>query len=583
MLDRFNNPAAPPQGIWNRRFDFRQGGTFKGVQAQLGYLAALGTRAIWISPVLKNAQPEGRWNYHGYGAQDFLTVDGRFASDGQSATAARELAALIDEAHARGLYVVLDIVLNHAAEVFDYVRNGDVVADFVDPAVMDAPLGSEPAVRWRDGTGAARTDWEDQLPPQVGPDDAVWPADLQNHLFFRRRGAKLSDARDWRGFVPGDFSTMRQLVAEYDATAPGQEPLRARYGVSPVLSILIRIHQYLIAQFDVDGFRVDTVKYVEPNAIQTFGNAMREFALSLGKQNFFTFGEVYDDEQTIAAFVGRSGGSGDGFGIDAALDFPLFFKLPAVAKGFMDVAAIRSVFTGRKAVEAGLLSSHGEAGQYFVSFLDNHDQHERIRNPLTPDAQVLLAVTLLFTLQGIPCLYYGTEQGLSGTVDENGNPDLTANESTREALWGKLGAFDTGTVAYRHIAAITALRTGDPALCFGRLYFREVSGNGLDFGHSSGAGGLVAFSRILFDREVLVIANTGAQAFSGAVVLDRDINTSAQRMRIAYSNFDSAAETATRLIPAANFYVPGQPVTHGTASALDVTVAGNEVQVFVPV
>jgi len=54
-------------------------------------------------------------------------------------------------------------------------------------------------------------------------------------------------------------------------------------------------------------------------------------------------------------------------------------------------------------------------------------------------------------------------------------------------------------------------------------------------------------------------------------------------MRIAYSNFDSAAETATRLIPAANFYVPGQPVTHGTASALDVTVAGNEVQVFVPV
>jgi len=126
MLDRFNNPAAPPQGIWNRRFDFRQGGTFKGVQAQLGYLAALGTRAIWISPVLKNAQPEGRWNYHGYGAQDFLTVDGRFASDGQSATAARELAALIDEAHARGLYVVLDIVLNHAAEVFDYVMSSPI-------------------------------------------------------------------------------------------------------------------------------------------------------------------------------------------------------------------------------------------------------------------------------------------------------------------------------------------------------------------------------------------------------------------------------------------------------------------------
>ena len=87
MLDRFNNTVAPPNGVWNRRFDFRQGGTFKGVQAQLGYLVALGVRAIWISPVLKNAQPEGRWNYHGYGAQDFLIVDSRFASDGQSATA----------------------------------------------------------------------------------------------------------------------------------------------------------------------------------------------------------------------------------------------------------------------------------------------------------------------------------------------------------------------------------------------------------------------------------------------------------------------------------------------------------------
>ena len=410
MLDRFNNPAAPPTGTWNRRFDFRQGGTFKGVQSRLGYLAALGIGAIWISPVLKNAQPGGRWNYHGYGAQDLLTVDGRFASDGTSATAERELAELVDEAHARGLYVVLDVVLNHAAEVFDYVRNGAVVADFADASVIDAPLGGEPAVRWRDSAGTPRPDWENRLPapPVVGPDDAVWPKDLQNHLFFRRRGAKVSDTPDWRGFVPGDFSTMRQFVVEYDATVTGQEALRAKYGVRPVLGVLIRAHQYLMARFDIDGYRIDTVKYVHPDAIETFGNAMREFALSLGKQNFFTFGEVYDDERTIAAFVGRNGGRSDGYGIDAALDFPLFFKLPAIAKGFMDVSAIRAVFQDRKNEEAELLSSHGEAGRFFVSFLDNHDQHERIRHPLTPEAQVLLALALLFTLQGIPCVYYGT-------------------------------------------------------------------------------------------------------------------------------------------------------------------------------
>ena len=584
MLDRFNNTAAPPNGAWNRRFDFRQGGTFKGVQAQLGYLAALGIRAIWMSPVLKNARPEGRWNYHGYGAQDFLTVDGRFASDGRSDTAERELAELVDEAHARGLYVVLDIVLNHAAQVFDYVRDGTAVADFADAAVINAPLGGEPAVRWRDRESTARHDWENDLPgpPVVGQDDAVWPVDLQNRLFFRRRGSKISDTPDWRGFVPGDFSTMRQLVLEYDASAPGQEGLRAVHGVRPVLNILIRAHQYLIARFDIDGFRIDTVKYVHPEAVEVFGNAMREFALSIGKRNFFTFGEVYDNEATIAAFIGRNGGSGEGFGIDAALDFPLFFKLPRVAKRFEDVSTLRTVFEDRKKQEAELLSSHGEAGRFFVTFLDNHDQHERIRHPLTPETQVLLAIALLFTLQGIPCLYYGTEQGLSGTVDDDGNPDLSANESSREALWGKPGAFDTGTAMFRHVQAIARLRAGEPALCFGRLYFRDVSGNGIDFGHSFGMGGLVAFSRILSDREVVVVANTGARRFSGAVLVDRDINAAPRRMRIAYSNHGSAGESETRLIAAANVSHSGRPVTQGTTAALDVTLEANEVKVFVP-
>ena len=128
LLDRFNNPAQAPQGPeWNRRFDFRHGGTFKGVQAQLGYLEQLGARAIWLSPVLKNAKPDTAFNYHGYGIQDFLNLDERFASDGTQSTAEGELVELIDEAHARGMFVVLDIVLNHTARVFDYVRGNGVV------------------------------------------------------------------------------------------------------------------------------------------------------------------------------------------------------------------------------------------------------------------------------------------------------------------------------------------------------------------------------------------------------------------------------------------------------------------------
>ncbi len=585
LIDRFNNPAAPPLGpAWNQRFDFRHGGTFKGVQAQLGYLEQLGVKAIWMSPVLKNPKPDVQWNYHGYQTQDFLSLDARFASDGTTSTAERELIALVDEAHARGIYVIVDIVLNHTARVFDYVRPEGVVASFSDRGVMEGPLGSEPPIQWLNGFGFPRSDWTQDLPDpsQLSPDDAVWPIDLQQRIFFRRRGQKLTDDPDPLGFVRGDFGDMRQLVVEYDASGFDQAGLRARYGVRPVLSVLIRAYHYLVARYDIDGFRLDTVKYVEPEAIEIFGNAMREFALSIGKKNFFTFGEVYDDETTIAKFVGRNGGSGEGFGIDAALDFPLFYELPGVAKGLVPVEAIRRVFLERKQQEQELLSTHGEAGRFFVTFLDNHDQQARVQHPNTPPEQVTLALGLLFTLQGIPCVYYGTEQGLRGTVDPSGNADLNALESAREALWGKTPTpFDQGHPVYRAIQALAQLRRAEPPLAYGRLYFREVSGNGIDFGHSFGSGGVVALSRILVDREVLVVANTGRVTFSGFVLVDLDLNSPPRQMRVDFSNLGTTGKDTVTVVPAARFHRDGQ-VTIGRAAALPVVLRGSELQVLVP-
>ena len=585
LIDRFNNSSARPTHAWNRRYDFRQGGTFKGVQAQLGYLEQLGVKAIWISPVLKNARPsDWRYNYHGYGQQDFLNLDDRFASDGTLHTAEQELSALIQEAHARGMFVILDIVLNHTARVFDYVRPDGVVTGFSDLTVMNGPLGTEPSVQWLNGLGWPRADWQDHhlsSSDTLHPDDAVWPADLQHHVFFRRRGAKLGDAPDDRGFVRGDFGDMRQLVVEYDATQSGQERLREQYGVAPVLNILIRAHQYIMARYDVDGFRIDTVKYVHPEAIETFGNAMREFAITLGKKNFYTFAEVYDNETTIAKFTGRNGGGGEGFGVDAALDFPLFHTLPGVAKGLSDVREIYRVFIDRKAQEGELLSSHGEAGRFFVSFLDNHDQRERIQHPHTPAEQVTLAIALLFCLQGIPCLYYGTEQGLSGTVTPDGDPDLTANESSREALWGMPNAFDMTGKVFRTIKSLSDLRMNEPPLTCGRMYFREVSQNGQDFGMSYGVGGLIAFSRILVDREIVIVANTGHRDSSGSVVVDRDIHVTPRKMKMAFSNLETTAETITRNIGTAAFYRDGKRST-GPTAVLDFSLRASEVQVFVP-
>lgn len=586
MLDRFASDRNPPRGPWNQRYYGRQGGTFKGLTQQLNYLRDLGANALWISPILKNPKPwEG--DYHGYAAQDFLNVDERFASDGTRATAEKELNELVDQAHARDMYVILDIVLNHAGRVFDYVRPDGVVDQFSDETLINGSWDEKlPPIQWLNGYGQPRSDWQDQIPlgTVVSPDDAVFPADLQRADFFRRRGCKVNDNPGPRGFVMGDFGDMRQFVLEYDATRPELADVRQKYGAAPVLNILIRAYQYLVAKYDIDGFRIDTAKYVSSHHLETFGNAMREFAQEIGKRNFFTFGEIYDSEQTIAKFVGRDSQDVDGFGVDAALDFPLFYKLPVVVKSLgLGVESIREVFQTRKDAEKNSISSHGEAGQYFVSFLDNHDQTQRFHHPATPPNQITMGLAVLFTLQGIPCIYYGTEQGLTGTVDANGTSDLEALESVREALWGKPHAFDNSNDFYKHVQSLSTLRNTETALRYGRLYFREVSGNGQDFGHSSGVGGVLAFSRILNDREILITANTSTtQVFNGFALQDPDLNRSPQTMRVVYSNQGNTLQCQVRRIPQARFWESGQSKGVADAAAVFVSLAPAEVQILVP-
>ncbi|HEV3414275.1 MAG TPA: alpha-amylase family glycosyl hydrolase [Puia sp.] len=586
MTDRFNNDQKPPAGPWNQIYGYRQGGTFNGIAAQLDYLQKLGVGAIWITPVLKNsAPPAWEYNYHGYGIQDFLTVDARFASDGTAATAEQELAALIDAAHARDIYVIFDIVINHSTRAFDYFLNGTTIVELDNnAAIMNAPPGSEPPIEWLNGLGFPRADWTNNFPPgtSLSPDDAVWPSDLQRADFFRRRGNRLSDNSPTTGnFIEGDFGSFRQLVMEYAANAPDQSALHTSYGQYPVLNIMIQAYWYLIARFDIDGFRIDTVKYVDPDKMEQFANAMREFALSIGKRNFFTFGEIWDNEQTIGNFIGRN--STDGFGIDAALDYPLFYALPGYAKCQTPVESVRQIFENRKKDEAHRLSSHGEAGKYFVSFLDNHDQKMRFHHAATPKEQVLLGLAVLFCLQGIPCIYYGTEQGLQGTVDANNQPTLNSLESVREALWGKPTAFDSTNEYYKGIQTIAQLRNNETALQYGRIYFRPVSGDGNGFGLSYGIGGILAFSRILAGREIITIANASTTTpFNGFVLADADTNRAMPTYQTVYSNLSpTVSRTMQSLIGKTLYYRDKPPVTANIV-ALPVDLLPSEVQIFAP-
>lgn len=511
VTDRFNNPLAQPHRNSDDNTEDFQGGTLNGVRAKLDYLQDLGVGAIWLSPVQMNCLY--RPSYHGYGIQNFLEFDPRLASDPTAALndpslVESELTDLVDAAHARGLYVIFDVVLNHVGDVFEYATNGG--------GASEAPFRENPyPVRWRDSSGHGRTDWADAAGiTGASASELVWPRELQDNGFFRRQGKGIGDGA-------GDFASLKELATE-----------RSEY----LRNVLIRAHQYLVAKFDADGFRIDTLKFIEPEFARVFGNAMREYALSIGKKNFFTFGEVYDDEEKIASYIGRNTitDSSDLIGVDAALDFPLFYELPWVAKGLRPPSALAGLYDHRKNVQRGILSSHGDAGRFFVTFLDNHDQHQRLyfTDPADPhkfDDQLTLAVGCLFALQGIPCLYYGTEQGLNG----GGN----VLEAVREALWGKPGAFDTGHAFYRAIRQLSEIRRQVPALRYGRQYFRPVSGNGTDFGISQYSGGVVSFSRILNDTEIVVAANTStASDWSGRVLVDSILNPAGSTFSDLFTN-----------------------------------------------
>ena len=573
LVDRFANPLHPPALPYDSPERVFQGGTLAGVRDQLDYLAGLGIGAIWLSPVLKNCQyrPD---SYHGYGIQDFLTVDPRFASDPVSAAAdpslaEQELRALVDAAHAHGIHVILDIVLNHTGDVFAYDVDG-ITQDRAD--WRDSPY----AVQWRDQIGAARPDWPTPAAAPGGPprDAVVWPVELQRNEVFRRQGAG--------GEEGGDFESLKELVTAYE------EPDAAGAWGYPVRRSLIRAYQYLIARFDVDGFRIDTLKYVEPDFARTFGNAIREYAQSIGKLNFFTFGEVYDGDEKIARFIGRgTSQDGDIVGVDAALDFPLFFVLPGVAKGMRPPTDLAAMYTHRRAVQRDLVSSHGEASRYFVTFLDNHDQTHRFFHADTGDEtryadQLTLALACLYTLPGIPCIYYGTEQGLHGA----GNADT----AVREALWGRPGGLDRTHPFSASLARLGALRAAEPTLRYGRTYFRPVSGDGVHFGPSGTAPGVLAFSRILNEEELLVVANTSTtSAWSGEVLVDVTLNPPGSSPELRHSNLDGVVgrvpstgpgPAITKAQGAVAIEELDGRVTAGPARALPLTLQPMEIQVI---
>jgi glycosidase len=544
MVDRFNNKSDPPrhQPFDDTGFDDFQGGKYSGIKDKLPYLKKLGVGAIWLSPVLRNLQFSKI--YHGYGIHDCLHAEPRFADNPEKAD--DELRDLVDAAHAENIYIIFDIVLNHTGDVFAYDCDADDKTCNENQGSEARYSATTRIVRWRDRTGAAQFPSVEHI-AKPSPDALVWPKELQKDEFFRKQGATRPPPDD----TIGDFFSLKQMLTE-----------------NPKLqNILIRAYQYVIARFDVDGFRIDTLRYLRGDLPRLFGNAIREFAQQIGKQNFFTFGEVFDPkaEDDIARFIGRNTRDvNELVGVDAAVDVPLYEVLRKATKGLGPPSDLVSMFHLRKEKERDVLSSHGDATRFFVTFLDNHDVRERFRyvdpkNEHRFDDQVTLALAWLYTLPGIPCLYYGTEQGLHGHGSD---------PAVREALWGGPGFSET-SFFYRAIREISDVRSLRPPLRYGRFYFRPTSSDGHIFRISTSNGGVLAFSRILNDEEIVVVANTNvAEGISIDVIVDNHLNRPGARFQILYSN------KGTTTMP------PVQEIREATVQEVDGRTRRHPVQII---
>jgi len=499
MVDRFNNgdekaPAYEP-GLAQDREDSEgekwQGGNLKGISKKLDYVKGLGCTAIWLSPIFKNR--DGENTYHGYGIQNFLEVDPRFGSS-------KDLRDLVKKAHKNRIYVILDIVLNHTGDNWAYP--GGHPYYYCDGQRFDFGF-------WR------RSDPSEE----EGDDDSVMPPEFQNPEWYRRCG----EIKNWDVFPEtrdGDFLSLK------DIDTSNKE----------VLKSLIDVYKHWIAETDIDGYRLDAAKHLEESSTAIFCNAVREYAQSIGKKNFFLIGEIVGGDRFIDQYIGRNAripGTNERFpSLDAALDFPLWGVLEWVVKGFLNPAALSDRY-GRF---SDLYADHGEAGRRFVTFLDNHDQIGRspkgrflFDNPC--QEQAVLALGYLLTSQGIPCIYYGTEQGFDG----GGDHDKYLRECMFGGKWGGFKTtghhfFNPEHPLYRSISEIADIRKREPALRYGRQYFREISGDGQNFGHPIDGKCTLAYSRILDDSEVLVAMNLDSEPREDFVTVDRNLTPEGREM-----------------------------------------------------
>ncbi|POX57767.1 DUF3372 domain-containing protein [Streptomyces sp. Ru62] len=433
---------------------FYQGGDLKGLTKRLDYIKGLGTTAIWLAPIFKNRPVQGTGSnasagYHGYWITDFTQVDPHFGTND-------DLKSLISKAHAKGMKVFFDVITNHTADVVDYdEKSYDYLSKGAFPYLTKDGRPFDDA-DYADGSRKFPAVSGASFPytPKATSGSKV-PAWLNDPTMYHNRGDSTYAGEST---TYGDFSGLDDLWTERPEVVRGME----------------KIYERWVRDFAVDGFRIDTVKHVDMEFWTQWATALDRYAAERGRKNFFMFGEVYSADTAVTSPYVTQGR------LDATLDFPFQDAARAYASQGGSARRLASVFGDDYRYTTDKANAYEQ-----VTFLGNHDMGRigyflKQDNPKATDAEILkkdrLANELMFLSRGNPVVYYGDEQGFTGSGgDKDARQTMFASKVADYLDDDEIGtdrthasaAYDTKAPLYRQIAALAKLRKADPALTDG--------------------------------------------------------------------------------------------------------------------
>ena len=341
----------------------RHGGDLEGIRQHLDYFNQLGVTALWFTPVLENNSPDsenGFSTYHGYATTDYYRVDPRFGTN-------EEYKRLTDEAHAKGLKIVMDMIFNHCGLEHPWVE------DMPSKDWLNTPEWLEKAkAEGAKSTNDLYLQTSYKLTPVLDP---------------------YASKVDMRETVDGWF-------------VPSMPDLNQR---NPhVITYLIQNSIWWIETVGIDGIRMDTYPYAD-------AAAMAEWMRQLNEEypNFNVVGETWVTEPAYtAAWQGGSKVAKIDSHLKSVMDFSFFDKLNMAKNEETD-----DWWKGYNRIYNSFVYDYLYPNPSSVmAFIENHDTDRFLGNGRDTLA-LKQALALLLTVNRIPQLYYGTEVLMNGTKE----------------------------------------------------------------------------------------------------------------------------------------------------------------------